>query len=42
MFKLSGLDRKATDKGYYTQLFIAHVIFGLIAVIDYMYLVNAY
>lgn len=36
MFKLSGFHKKASDKGYYIQLFFAHIIFGLTAVLVYM------
>lgn len=42
MFKLSNFNRKATDKGYYVQLFFAHIIFALIAVLDYEYLLDIY
>lgn len=42
MFKLAHFFGKVSDKGYYFQLFIAHIIFGLTAVIDYMYLADLY
>jgi hypothetical protein len=35
MFKLSRFERKVSDKGYYIQLFFAHVIFGLTAFLVY-------
>jgi hypothetical protein len=33
MLKLSRFERKAQDKGYYIQLFLAHIIFGVTAMI---------
>ncbi|MFD1605386.1 hypothetical protein ACFSJW_02205 [Flavobacterium artemisiae] len=35
MFRFSGFYKKASDKGYYLQLFFAHVIFGLTAFLVY-------
>jgi hypothetical protein len=40
MFRLSGFNRKATDKGYYTQLFIAHIIFGIAAILVLSFLIS--
>ena len=40
MFKLSGFNHKINDKGYYIQLFVAHVIFGLTAVLTFWFLHN--
>jgi hypothetical protein len=33
MLKLARFERKAQDKGYYIQLFLAHIIFGVTAII---------
>ncbi|TDW44605.1 hypothetical protein EV144_10853 [Flavobacterium sp. 270] len=39
MFKLAHFEGKASDGGYYIQLFIAHVIFGLMAMFTYTFFV---
>lgn len=33
IFNVSGFYKKADDEGYYIQLFIAHIIFGITAII---------
>jgi hypothetical protein len=38
MLKLARFQRKAHDKGYYIQLFLAHIIFGVTAIITFLIL----
>jgi hypothetical protein len=38
MLKLAQFERKAEDKGYYIQLFLAHIIFGITAILTFLLL----
>lgn len=38
MFKLARFEQKAGDKGYYFQLFVAHIIFGVTAILTFLLL----
>ncbi|MBE8726434.1 hypothetical protein [Flavobacterium hungaricum] len=40
MFRLSGFYKKSFDKGYYVQLFFAHIIFGLTAFLVYTNIIS--
>ena len=42
MLKLSGFNKKAEDEGYYIQLFIAHIIFGIAAILVLSFLGKSY
>ncbi|MDR7211063.1 hypothetical protein [Flavobacterium piscis] len=36
MLKLARFEKKANDKGYYIQLFLAHIIFGITAIFTFL------